>query len=174
MTIPVDNRPRYEVGARPAASDTPRADQASPAPIDASGPEPRIRVARLGPGCVASAILLFVLTSCCVGSILFSVMSGGLDETRARLTSDIIADLRHTADTSGAAERHRGALDQLEELSHAKRIGWLAFSVLVNRWSEARADDAITPSELEHLMSLVRDIDARGGEIDPEDYPNGR
>jgi hypothetical protein len=82
--------------------------------------------------------------------------------------------LQDTATAQGSLETHRGALAQLEELRAARRIDWLAFSVLMNRWTDAKEDRSISPEELERLMLLVRDIDARGGSIDLENYPEGR
>lgn len=135
---------------------------------------PPMRVIRVPRGCFASALLLGGLATCCGAALAWGLLGGGFDVVRDQTLAKIQMDLRNTATDQGSLETNRGALDQLEELRVARRVDWLAFSVLMNRWTDAKADHVITPDELERLMLLVRDLDSRGGSIDPADYPDGR
>lgn len=178
MTIPVENAPTYEVGQKPPPPDREEAAAiaeraAAEARLHVETPD-RTRVVRVPGGCLASALLLTTLSVCFGASIAWGVIGGSLDSARAQLMTKIVGDLRDTAALHGESETHRGALAQLEELAQGGRIEWLAFSVLVNRWTDAKADYVITDAELTRLMSLVHDIDARGGGVDVRDYPDGR
>ena len=178
MTIPVPNAPRYEVGQKPPPPDDEEAREiARRAAAEAAlrmetrqGP----RVVRLPRGCLGSAFLLGPLAACCGGAMAFGLLGGSFDVVRDQVLVKIVADLRTTAEQQGSLEANQGALTQLDELRAQQHIGWMAFSVLTNRWTDAKADQQITAEELERLMVLVRDIDARGGTIDAADYPEGR
>ena len=178
MTIPVPNAPRYEPGQKPPPPDEEEAREiarraAAEATLRMEG-GPGMRVVRVPRGCLASALLLGGLATCCGAAIAWGVLGGGFDVVRDQTLAKIQMDLRNTATDQGSIEQNRGALDQLEELRASRRVEWLAFSVLVNRWTDVKADRVITPEELERVMVLVRDVDARGGSIDPVDYPEGR
>jgi hypothetical protein len=178
VTIPVPNAPRYQPGQRPPPPDDEEAREiarraAAEAAIRVEG-QRGARVLRVPRGCFASALLLGGLATCCGGAVAWALLGGSVDLVRDQTLVKIHHDLQDTATAQGSLETHRGALAQLEELRAARRIDWLAFSVLMNRWTDAKEDRSISPEELERLMLLVRDIDARGGSIDLEDYPEGR
>ncbi|MBX7193045.1 MAG: hypothetical protein K1X94_13345 [Sandaracinaceae bacterium] len=178
MTIPVPNAPRYQVGQKPPPPDDEEARElARRAAAEASlrlETQRGVRVIRMPRGCLASALLLGALGTCCGGAIAWGLLGGGFDAVRDQMLVKIGQDLRSTSESQGQLETNRGALDQLEELRVQRRVDWLAFSVLSNRWTDAKTDRVITAEELERLMVLVRDIDSRSGSIDPEDYPEGR
>jgi hypothetical protein len=178
VTIPVPNAPRYERGQKPPPPDDEEAREiarraAAEATLRLEGGAP-VRVVRVPRGCFASALLLGGLATCCGAALAWGVLGGGFDVVRDQTLAKIQMDLRNTATEQGSIDSNRGALDQLEELRVARRVDWLAFSVLMNRWTDVKADRVITPDELERVMLVVRDVDARGGSIDPADYPDGR
>ncbi len=178
MTIPVPNAPRYERGQKPPPPDEEKAREiarraAAEATLRLEGRQ-GVRVLRVPRGCFASALLLGGLATCCGAAVAWGLLGGGFDAVRDQTLAKIQMDLRNTATDQGSIDTHRGALDQLEELRLARRVDWLAFSVLMNRWTDVKADRVITAEELERVMLLVRDLDARGGSIDPADYPDGR
>lgn len=179
MTIPVERPPRYEVGARPAPANDEEARLAAQAAASRALSELEARrtsagAVWLGRGCLASVMLLGVLATCCGGAVLWGVAGGGFDAAMSQALGKVVADLRAVATEQGSIDRHRGALDQLEEIRSANRLSWIAAAVLWNRWFDARADEHIDEAELAHLMELVRDIDAGNGRIDPSRYPGGR
>ena len=178
MTIPVENMPRYERGMRPPPPDADEAREiAHRAGVEAAmrtETERGVRLIRVPRGCLLSALLLGGLAVACGGAIAWGVLGGGFDIARDQALAKIIADLRNTAEAQGSLEENRGELAQLDELRLQRRVGWLAFSVLMNRWTDVKTDHVITEAELEHVMLVVRDIDARSGDIDPAQYPEGR
>lgn len=179
MTIPVENAPRYEIGARPPPPDEEEARElARRAALETSArleqPRGGVRVVRAGRGCFASALLLGVLASCCGAAIAWGVLGGGFDAAMQQTGAKIAADLRLIATEQGSIETHRGALDQLDEIRGQNQLGWIALSILWNRWTDAKADRVVTEAELGRLMELVHDIDAGNGTVDPERYPDGR
>jgi len=133
-----------------------------------------VRVVRPRRGCMASALLLGALGTCCGAAIAWGVIGGGFDAAMQQMGSKISADLRLAAEQQGSIESHRGALEQLDEIRGRDELSWIALSILYNRWTDAHADDVVTEAELTRLMELVHDIDAGNGSVDPERYPDGR
>jgi len=179
VTIPVQNPPRYEIGAKPPRPDEEEAREiARRAALEAAarleGQRGAVRVIRPRRGCLASALLLGALGTCCGAAIAWGVIGGGFDAAMQQMGAKIAADLRLVAEQQGSIDTHRGALDQLEEIRRRDRLSWMALSILFNRWTDAHADDVVSEDELSRLMELVHDIDAGDGSIDPQRYPDGR
>lgn len=180
MTIPVPNPPRYEPGAPPPR---PSEDEAH-AIAERTAAELRLQLeeqqARAlprrtgGRGCLASVVVLGLLSSCCGGLLAWGLLGGGFDAALQQTGEKIAADLRATAEEQGRLEAEREAIADFEQLVRNRRVTWIAFSILFNRWQDAHADRRIEPEELTRLMQLVRDIDAHGGDVDPGVYPEGR
>lgn len=178
MTIPVENAPQYELGQRPPPPDAEEAREiAKRAGLEAelrAETQRGVRVIRVPRGCVFSALLLGGFAVVCGGALAVGVLGGGFDAARDQTLAKILGDLRNTAEAQGSFEQNRGELQQLDELRMQGRVDWLAFSVLMNRWTYVKTDHQITEDELAHVMTVVRDIDSRAGTIDPADYPDGR
>ncbi len=178
MTIPIENAPRYERGQKPPPPDADEAREiARRAGLEASlrmDTARGTRVIRVPRGCLLSALLLGGLAAACGGAIAWGILGGGFDVVRDQALAKIVADLQATAVAQGSIEQNRGALTQFDELRMRRRVDWLAFSVLMNRWTDVKVDHVITEAELERVMLVVRDIDSRSGGIDPADYPEGR
>ncbi|MCX7807802.1 MAG: hypothetical protein N2515_04270 [Deltaproteobacteria bacterium] len=155
MTIPVPNPPQYEIRRRPGGEGL--------AP-------PLVSQRPLTKGCVIAGLLLSLLGCYVCAGVGWTLFRAELERSREEIIGHIIRVLRESAEAQGSLEKHRGAIEQLEELERAKRIDWFTFSVLFNRWNEAKKDHKISVDEFEGLMALVRDIDARGGKIDLRDY----
>jgi hypothetical protein len=122
-------------------------------------------------GCAIAAGVAGVL-GCCMGGS-FLVMCGGLlgvgQETQLQTIS---------TDLHAACIGHPRSIEYEAELvrfdATRSEVGWMTFGVLNNRYTDANADGVIRPEELDHLMVLVADIDARGGNVDLASYPSGR
>jgi hypothetical protein len=180
VTIPVENPPRYEPGAPPPPPSEEEARelaQRTGVQLQLQLEEQRARAATRRPlarGCFASALTLGLLASCCGAFVAWAVLGGGVDAALRQTGEKISQDLRLTAEEQGAVEEEREALDHFDRLVREQRVTWIAFSILFNRWSDARSDRQITPEERAHIMRLVRDIDAHEGDVDPAVYPEGR
>lgn len=121
-------------------------------------------------GCLIAGGVAALLGCCGFG--IATIACGGLfsfgQEEQLRLVSATLH-----AETIG----HPRAAEYEAELARfdatRPNIGFLTFGVLSNRFQAAQADGSIDDAELDHLMELVTDIDARGGNVDMAQYPNG-
>jgi hypothetical protein len=180
VTIPVPNPPRYEPGApppKPSEEEARAIAERTAAELQLEVEAQRARALprrKGGRGCLASMVMLGLLAACCGGFVAWGLLGGGFDEALRQTGEKIAADLRTTAEEQGRLEGERPAIDGFEQLVRDRRVTWIAFSILFNRWQDARADRRIDPAELDRLMLLVRDIGAHGGDVDPAVYPEGR
>lgn len=122
-------------------------------------------------GCAIAAGVVALLGCCGTGAFMF--MCGGLVNVGQEAQIEMISG-RLPAATAG----HPRATEYEAELTHfdsiRPQVGFLTFGVLNNRFTDATVDGTISPEELDHLMELVRDIDAHGGDVDINAYPGGR
>lgn len=167
--IPVEKPPAAYTSPRPVSGGARR----DPFDTMLAGAPPGARVyrARVGwRGCLVAIAI--------AAAFLFSV--GGLgtcalsDVVMVDAPTNVVTSLRTTARAQGREAAFEQDLDRLSALITSRRLGFMGAGVLLNRFSDAKADTQITEAELDHLMALVHDIVVGDGEIDPAAYPNGR
>ncbi len=169
MAIPVENPPPpYAPAAR--STGVPARE-----PFDAilAGAPPGARVykAQVGwRGCLVALALAFGLLFAFGGLGTCAVSDAVLVELPRRLS----VDLRTVAREEGRETVFDEDLRRFTDIVEGRRLGFLAAGVLLNRFSDCKADSTITTEELDHLMALVHDIVLGDGTIDPERYPAGR
>ncbi|MBX7193573.1 MAG: hypothetical protein K1X94_16070 [Sandaracinaceae bacterium] len=122
-------------------------------------------------GCGIAAGIGLVLGCCGFG--IFTFACGGLVSVGQESQLQLISASLH-AETPGhpRAAEYDAELVRFDAVRPS--IGFLTFGTLNNRFEDSRADGTIDDAELDHLMELVRDIDDHGGNVDMNQYPEGR
>ena len=122
-------------------------------------------------GCAIAGVVVLVLA--CLGCIVIGFTCRGLYGLgQEQLVNQTIALAR------AAATEHPRRAEYEAELTNFATVGpsmgMIAMTILQNRVQDVRADGTITPDELDHLMTLIADIDAHQGEIAVGAYPQMR
>ena len=179
MTIPVSNRPAYQPGAGPPpptederrelaelarAHSEVRADGVRATTMQRSG---RI-------GCVLSVGFLGLLGASCGAFIALAIWGGGFTQAMLQMGDKVTADLRRVSTETNTLEANGPALETFDALRRRDAVTFPAFTIFYQRWADARQDQVLSPEELTQMMIVVRDINARGGSIDPGAYPEMR
>lgn len=122
-------------------------------------------------GC-AIAFGVTALLGCC-GAGIASLACGGLVNAGQGIQLEQFSSALHVA-----AANHPRATEYEAELQRfdavRPSIGFLTFSVLSNRVTDAQQDGRIDEAELDRIMLLVVDIDEHGGNVDINQYPGAR
>lgn len=170
VAIPVENPPPPYA---PAARRPPTGAPAEPLEELLRVPPAGARVyrAQIGwRGClVAIALTLGLLFA--VGGFGTCAMS---DEILVTLPARVSGELRTTARAQGRETAFDEDLRRFEAIVAGRRLTLVAAVVLLNRYSDVKADSQITEAELDRMMEVVRDVALGNGEINPERYPDGR
>lgn len=121
-------------------------------------------------GCAIAAGVACLLGCCVFGAM--ALGCGGLMNVGQTAALGDMSRTMHAA-TPGhpRAAEYEQELQRFDALQPS--IGFLTFGILSNRYNAAYADGVIDAAELDHLMLLVTDIDASGGNVDMARYPGG-
>ncbi len=179
MTIPVSNRPAYQPGAGPTPpSEEERRQLAELARAHADVRADGMRATTLQRsgrvGCVLSVGVLGLLGASCGAFIALAIWGGGFTQAMLQMGDKVTADLRRVSTETNTLETNGPALETFDALRRRDAVTFTAFTIFYQRWANARQDDVLSPEELTEMMVVVRDINARGGGIDPAAYPEMR
>jgi hypothetical protein len=122
-------------------------------------------------GCAIAAGVVAILGCCGFG--VFSIACGGLMNVGQETQLGVISSQLHASTTGNPrAAEYEAELTRFDGVRPS--VTFLTFGVLSNRYNDAMADGRIDATELDHVMELIRDIDARNGNVDISQYPGGR
>ncbi len=124
-------------------------------------------------GCIIAVAVALVLV--CLGGLATFLSCGSLFSfgQRERI-NQITLQLRASLTGNPNAAVYEQDLRGLEELNRDGDVSFMAFGVLENRFKDSTLDGAIDAGEMDHVMALVRDINAGNGSINLQAYPQGR
>lgn len=124
-------------------------------------------------GCIIAVAVALVLV--CLGGVALSLSCGSLFNfgQRERI-NQISMQLRASLTGNPNAAVYEQDLRGLDQLNRDGNVSFMAFGVLENRVKDASRDGVISPEEMDHVMALIRDINAGNGNINLQSYPQGR
>lgn len=124
-------------------------------------------------GCIIAVVVALVLV--CLGGVAVFLSCGSLFSFGQRERINQISMQLHASLTGNPnAPVYEQDLRGLEQLNRDGNVSFMAFGVLENRVKDAALDGVIDAGEMDHVMALVRDINAGNGNISLQSYPQGR
>jgi len=122
-------------------------------------------------GCLIALAVASIL-SCCGFVLGGFACSSAYTRGQAMLSEQVVANLRRACEGNPREAEYLAELDYFEQ--HRGQVGLVSFSFVTNRFSDISADGVIDAEELDHMMALIADIHASGGNVDIARYPGGR